>query len=55
MPQGMLMVEGDRLFVGCGAESVVEVRELQVEGKKRMPVGEFLRGYQVRNGERLGL
>ena len=55
LPQGILMVEGDRLFVGCGGESVVELRELQVEGKKRMPVGEFLRGYQVRNGERLGL
>ncbi len=55
LPQGILIVEGDRLFAGCGGESVVELRELQVEGKKRMPVGEFLRGYQVRNGERLGL
>jgi methionyl-tRNA formyltransferase len=48
-------VDGDKLFLGCGGESVVELREVQVEGKKRMPVSEFLRGYQVRNGERLGL
>ncbi len=55
LPEGMLMVDGEKLFVGCGGGSVVELREVQVEGKKRMPVSEFLRGYQVRNGERLGL
>jgi methionyl-tRNA formyltransferase len=55
LPEGMLMVDGDKLFVGCGNAGVVELREVQVEGKKRMPVVEFLRGYQVSNGERLGL
>jgi methionyl-tRNA formyltransferase len=55
LPEGVLTVDGEKLFVGCGGESVIELREVQVEGKKRMPVGEFLRGYQVRNGERLGL
>ncbi len=55
LPEGMLMADGEKLFVGCGGGSVVELREVQVEGKKRMPVSEFLRGYQVRNGERLGL
>ena len=29
--------------------------EVQMEGKRRMSAGEFLRGYQVRSGERLGL
>jgi methionyl-tRNA formyltransferase len=55
LPEGMLMVDGEKLFVGCGGGSAVEMREVQMEGKKRMPVGEFQRGYQVQNGERLGL
>ena len=40
---------------GVGAGRVVEFDEVQMEGKKRMSAAEFLRGYQVRSGERLGL
>ena len=29
------------------------ILELQLEGKKRMPVGQFIRGYQVKTGEKL--
>jgi methionyl-tRNA formyltransferase len=53
--EGMLMVDGERAFVGCGAESAVELLEVQMEGKRRMSASEFLHGYQVRSGERLGL
>jgi methionyl-tRNA formyltransferase len=52
---GVLMVAGDSLRVGCGVETVVELLEVQMEGKKRMSAAEFLRGYQVKSGERLGL
>ena len=51
---GELVVEGDSMCVGCGGGSMVELVEVQMEGKKRMGSGEFLRGYQVRSGERLG-
>jgi len=51
---GELMVEGDRLIVGCGEATVLELVEVQMEGKKRMAAAEFLHGYQVRSGERLG-
>jgi len=51
---GELLVEGDSMCVGCGGGSFVELVEVQMEGKKRMGAGEFLRGYQVRSGERLG-
>ena len=47
--------DGDVLLVGCGGGSVVELVEVQMEGKRRMSAAEFLRGYQVRSGERLGL
>jgi methionyl-tRNA formyltransferase len=52
---GELVVDGDCLRVGCGDGAVVELVEVQMEGKKRMGAAEFLRGYQVRSGERLGL
>jgi methionyl-tRNA formyltransferase len=51
--EGVLQVEGDRLFVGC-LRSRLELVEVQMEGKKRMPASEFLRGFQVKSGERLG-
>ena len=52
---GELVVDGDCLRVGCGDGAVVELVEVQMEGKKRMAASEFLRGYQVRSGERLGI
>jgi methionyl-tRNA formyltransferase len=52
--EGVLAVAGDSMRVGCGAGTVVELVEVQIEGKKRMSAAEFLRGYQVRSGERLG-
>jgi methionyl-tRNA formyltransferase len=52
---GELVVDGDCLRVGCGDGSVVELVEVQMEGKNRMGAAEFLRGYQVRSGERLGI
>jgi methionyl-tRNA formyltransferase len=52
---GELRVEGERLTAGCGHGSMLEIVELQLEGKKRMSAAEFLRGFQVRSGERLGL
>ena len=44
MPPGELMVEGDRLFVAAGSGTRLELLEVQVEGKKRLPVVDFLRG-----------
>jgi len=53
VPAGELLVEGDRLFAGCGEGAALELLEVQMEGKRRMAAAEFLRGYQVRSGERL--
>ena len=51
--QGMLWVQRERIMVGCDG-SLLELLEVQIEGKKRMSAGEFLRGYQVKSGERVG-
>ena len=53
--QGELRVEGDRLFAGCAGGSAIELIEVQMEGKRKMSAAEFLRGFQVRTGERVGL
>ncbi len=50
---GELQVEGGRMVVGC-AGGVLELEEVQMEGKKRMTAAEFLRGHQVQTGERVG-
>ena len=42
------------MLVACGDGSVLSLDELQMEGKKRMPAAEFLRGHQVKAGEQLG-
>jgi methionyl-tRNA formyltransferase len=52
---GVLKVHGEQMLAGCGGGSSVRFDEVQIEGKKRMSAGEFLRGFQVRSGERLGL
>jgi len=44
----------DRMLVGCGGNTILEFVEVQMEGKKRMPAAEFLRGFQISGGERLG-
>jgi len=51
---GVIGGDRDRMLVGCGEGTVVEFVEVQMEGKKRMAAAEFLRGFQVGGGERLG-
>lgn len=45
---------GDLLLIGCGADSVLRVEELQIEGKKRLPARDFLNGVQIKVGEVFG-
>jgi methionyl-tRNA formyltransferase len=52
---GVLMVRGDALLVGCGGGTLLGLDEVQMAGKRGMSAAEFLRGYQVRSGERVGL
>jgi methionyl-tRNA formyltransferase len=51
---GIFRVEVDRLFFTAGDGASLEVAELQVEGKRRMPAAEVLRGHGVVDGDRLG-
>jgi methionyl-tRNA formyltransferase len=49
-----LAAERDRLFVGCGANTSLELLVVQPEGKKRMSARDFVNGYQPRPQERFG-
>lgn len=51
---GVLRVTGDEITVGTAQGTAIVLDELQLEGKKRMAASEFLRGFQLRSGERLG-
>jgi methionyl-tRNA formyltransferase len=51
---GQIRIENHRLFAACAANTWLEFIELQLEGKKRLPAAEFLRGNQLLAGARLG-
>jgi methionyl-tRNA formyltransferase len=50
---GELRVGDEKLFVGCGARTVLELLQVQPEGKKAMAAREFINGYHPAAGERL--
>lgn len=53
MPYGMITeVTNDEISVSTG-NGLLIIRELQLEGKKRMDTESFLRGYKVEKGEKL--
>jgi methionyl-tRNA formyltransferase len=50
---GSLAVNADRLFVGCGDGTSLELLEVQPEGKKRMMAHDFIQGYRPQVQEAL--
>mgnify|MGYP003381414601 CR=1 FL=1 len=51
----ILEARGDILYVGCGNGTVLKIEEVQPEGKRRMPVRDFVNGFKPRTGEMLGV
>ncbi len=54
VPPAQIRRNKERLLLGCGGNTVLEVAELQPGGAKRMSARDFLHGYRPREGERLG-
>jgi methionyl-tRNA formyltransferase len=52
--RGELRWDGEKLIVGCGGESVLELIQVQPEGKKAISAREFVSGYRPAQGEKLG-
>jgi methionyl-tRNA formyltransferase len=54
LPPAELKAGGDRLFLGCGHSTAIELLEVQLEGKKRSSAADFVRGYRPLPSEKLG-
>lgn len=46
---GQIHTQGEHLYVGSGQSTLLEVLELQPEGKKRMSARDFVNGYKPQN------
>lgn len=53
MPGTVVGVKKEAFYVRTG-EGILKILAVQPEGKKRMPVKDFLLGYQIKTGEQLG-
>lgn len=50
----IIEAKGDKLIINCGNSTLLQIDELQLEGKRRMPTRDFLNGVKVGIGEQLG-
>lgn len=50
---GSLIAGGGKISVACGEQSLLEIQEIQLEGRKRMSTRDFLNGVRLSKGERL--
>ena len=53
-PGTIIEASADRLFVFCGGDSVLQIDELQIEGKRRVTARDFINGIRPRPGVVLG-
>ncbi len=51
---GEVKIESGHFYVACGDGRWLEITDLQLEGKKRMPAADFLRGNTLAQETRLG-
>jgi methionyl-tRNA formyltransferase len=54
LPEAQFLIKDNRLFVGCGNSTALELLEVQPEGKKRISARDFIQGYRPETGERVG-
>ncbi len=50
---GALIADRGRLRVTCGQGTLLELAEIQLEGRKRMPARDFLNGVRIAPGEKV--
>lgn len=52
-PGTILQAKGDNLLIACGESTVLRLREVQLEGKRRMSVRDFLNGAKLQVGAKI--
>lgn len=55
VPGTILAAKGEVLRVACGGGTVLQIHEIQPEGKRRLPVRDWLNGARAQAGESLGI
>jgi methionyl-tRNA formyltransferase len=50
----ILKAEKDDFIIACGANTALKLIEIQIEGKRRMNIRDFLNGQKVEEGQILG-
>ncbi|MGI8670676.1 MAG: methionyl-tRNA formyltransferase [Aridibacter sp.] len=50
----IIIADKKDLFVNCGKDTILQILELQMQGKRRMETRDFLNGIQINTGEKLG-
>ncbi len=55
LPGVILAAKGDEFRVACGRASVIQIEELQLEGKRRVSARDFLNGTSLKVGETIYL
>lgn len=53
-PGTVLKASDGRLVIACAEGTALSVEEIQQEGKRKMPVADFLNGAEIKEGEILG-
>jgi len=53
-PGAVLTDNKTYLYIGC-SNGLIGINELQIEGKRRMPILEFLRGFDISNEWKVGI
>ncbi|MDP9160237.1 MAG: methionyl-tRNA formyltransferase [Acidobacteriota bacterium] len=53
-PETELFVETDRVLVGCGESTSLALIGVQMDGKRRMSARDFVNGYHLKSGDKLG-
>jgi methionyl-tRNA formyltransferase len=53
-PGSVLYAKADKIWVACGNQTILQIDELQLEGKNRMKTRDFLNGIKLEVGENLG-
>lgn len=53
-PGDVILADEKKGFIVRTKDGAISIIKMQIEGKKEMPAGLFLRGYKVKTGTRLG-
>ena len=49
-PAGMVFTDGSTYLAISCSDGIIQIKEIQLRGKKRLSIAEFLRGFKIKEG-----